>query len=176
MIPNISPLQNTPVLPNIRRMVTRPIGASCSRRNSAKLSLATIMRTPYWPGAFALRWLARTYWSRRVIASTVTPRCPTVPGSHAGNEDHEAVSHRHNASQRPCPHGVRPDGCSERFRGRGAVGHDDHRDARIPRAGVVRSWRDRRIRHGVYGYLWPARRPREGHAGGSGGPMPRDRP
>jgi hypothetical protein len=28
-------------LPNIRRIVTRPTGASCSRRNSAKLSLAT---------------------------------------------------------------------------------------------------------------------------------------
>ena len=41
-IPNISPSQNTPVLPNIRRIVTRPRGANCSRRNSAKLSLATI--------------------------------------------------------------------------------------------------------------------------------------
>src|SRR5262249_6802077 len=41
-MPNISPSQNTPVLPNMRRMVTRPSGASCSRRNSAKLSLATI--------------------------------------------------------------------------------------------------------------------------------------
>jgi hypothetical protein len=29
-------------LPNMRRIVTRPSGASCSRRNSAKLSLATI--------------------------------------------------------------------------------------------------------------------------------------
>src|SRR5216683_8317898 len=45
-IPNISPSQNTPVLPNMRRMVTRPSGASCSRRNSAKLSLATILRPP----------------------------------------------------------------------------------------------------------------------------------
>src|SRR5258708_10416517 len=45
-IPNITPPQNTPVLPNIRRMVTRPSGASCSRRNSAKLSLATIPRPP----------------------------------------------------------------------------------------------------------------------------------
>src|SRR3954465_4108751 len=44
-IPNITPSQNTPVLPNIRRMVTRPSGASCSRRNSAKLSLATILRS-----------------------------------------------------------------------------------------------------------------------------------
>src|ERR1700752_1167974 len=34
--------QNTPVLPNMRRMVMTPSGASCSRRNSAKLSLATI--------------------------------------------------------------------------------------------------------------------------------------
>src|SRR5580704_13256372 len=42
-IPNISPSQNTPVLPNMRRIVTRPSGASCSRRNSAKLSLATIL-------------------------------------------------------------------------------------------------------------------------------------
>src|SRR5260221_10241832 len=45
-IPNITPSQNTPVLPNMRRMVTRPSGASCSRRNSAKLSLATILRPP----------------------------------------------------------------------------------------------------------------------------------
>src|SRR5437899_2915165 len=45
-IPTISPSQNTPVLPNMRRMVTRPSGASCSRRNSAKLSLATILRAP----------------------------------------------------------------------------------------------------------------------------------
>src|ERR1700730_6645185 len=45
-IPNITPPQNTPVLPNMRRMVTRPSGASCSRRNSAKLSLATILRPP----------------------------------------------------------------------------------------------------------------------------------
>ena len=37
------PSQNTPVLPNMRRIVTRPSGASCSRRNSAKLSLATIL-------------------------------------------------------------------------------------------------------------------------------------
>jgi hypothetical protein len=28
----------------MRRRVTRPIGSSCSRRNSAKLSLATIVR------------------------------------------------------------------------------------------------------------------------------------
>src|SRR5882762_5690252 len=41
-IPNISPSQNTPVLPNMRRIVTRPSGASCSFRNSAKLSLATM--------------------------------------------------------------------------------------------------------------------------------------
>src|SRR5260370_31070576 len=45
-IPNISPSQNTPVLPNMRRIVTRPSGASCSRRNSEKLSLATILRPP----------------------------------------------------------------------------------------------------------------------------------
>src|SRR3982074_1966592 len=44
--PNISPSQNTPVLPNMRRIVTRPSGASCSRRNSAKLWLATILRPP----------------------------------------------------------------------------------------------------------------------------------
>src|SRR5271167_4273452 len=48
-IPNISPSQNTPVLPNIRRIVTRPSGASCSRRNSAKLSLATIRYPQSWP-------------------------------------------------------------------------------------------------------------------------------
>src|SRR6058998_303506 len=42
-IANISPSQNTPVLPNIRRIVMRPSGASCSRRNSAKLSLTTIL-------------------------------------------------------------------------------------------------------------------------------------
>src|ERR1700733_3405315 len=47
-IPNISPSQNTPVLPNIRRVVTRPSGASCSRKNSAKLSLATILHSPSW--------------------------------------------------------------------------------------------------------------------------------
>src|SRR5713226_3412090 len=47
-IPNISPSQNTPVLPNIRRVVRRPSGASCSRRNSAKLSLATI--SVLWSG------------------------------------------------------------------------------------------------------------------------------
>ena len=45
-IPNITPSQNTPVLPNMRRRVTRPSGASCSRRNSAKLSLATIVVPP----------------------------------------------------------------------------------------------------------------------------------
>src|SRR5207248_7217081 len=45
-IANIKPTQNTPVLPNIRRIVTRPSGASCSRKNSAKLSLATI-RQPH---------------------------------------------------------------------------------------------------------------------------------
>ena len=42
-MPNITPSQNTPVLPNIRRMVMPPSGASCSRRNSAKDSLATIL-------------------------------------------------------------------------------------------------------------------------------------
>src|SRR4029077_21196203 len=50
-IPNITPSQNTPVLPNMRRIVTRPSGASCSRRNSAKPSLATILRPPFWPRA-----------------------------------------------------------------------------------------------------------------------------
>src|SRR6266567_1021999 len=47
-IPNITPSQNTPVLPNMRRIVTRPRGASSSRRNSAKPSLATILRPPSW--------------------------------------------------------------------------------------------------------------------------------
>jgi hypothetical protein len=42
-IPNITPSQNTPVLPNMRRIATRPSGASCSRRNSAKVLLATIV-------------------------------------------------------------------------------------------------------------------------------------
>ena len=41
-----NPSQNTPVVPNMRRIVTRPSAASCSRRNSAKLSLATILRRP----------------------------------------------------------------------------------------------------------------------------------
>src|SRR5471032_3285070 len=41
-MPSIAPPQNTPVLPNIRRRLIWPSGASCSRRNSAKLSLATI--------------------------------------------------------------------------------------------------------------------------------------
>jgi hypothetical protein len=41
-IANITTSQNTPLLPNRRRSVTRPSGASCSRRNSAKASLATI--------------------------------------------------------------------------------------------------------------------------------------
>src|SRR6267142_3311088 len=45
-IPSISPSQNTPVLPNIRRIVTRPSRASCSRRNSAKSSLATMLDPP----------------------------------------------------------------------------------------------------------------------------------
>ena len=49
-IPSINPSQNTPVLPNIRRIVMRPSGASCSRRNSAKLSLATI-HNPQRPAA-----------------------------------------------------------------------------------------------------------------------------
>jgi len=40
---NITPSQNTPDLPNIRRSVTRPSGASCSPRNSAKVSLATMI-------------------------------------------------------------------------------------------------------------------------------------
>src|SRR5262249_11559182 len=35
-----------PVLPSMRRIVTRPSWASCSRRTSAKLSLATILRRP----------------------------------------------------------------------------------------------------------------------------------
>src|SRR5262245_42920615 len=42
-MPSITPSQNTPVLPNMRRMVMRPSGASWSRRNSAKSSLATIL-------------------------------------------------------------------------------------------------------------------------------------
>src|SRR5215813_5181951 len=42
-MPSMTPSQNTPVLPNMRRMVMRPSGASCSRRNSAKSSLATIL-------------------------------------------------------------------------------------------------------------------------------------
>jgi hypothetical protein len=45
-IPIITPSQNTPVLPNMRRIVTAPSGPSCSRRNSAKLSLATILMFP----------------------------------------------------------------------------------------------------------------------------------
>src|SRR5579859_158273 len=48
---SIRPSQNTPVFPNMRRMVTWPSGASCSRRNSAKLSLATI----FTPGLAAWR-------------------------------------------------------------------------------------------------------------------------
>src|SRR6202161_2653339 len=39
---NMNPSQNTPLLPNMRRIAMWPSGASCSRRNSAKLSLATI--------------------------------------------------------------------------------------------------------------------------------------
>src|SRR5713101_1668074 len=70
-IPNISLSQNTPVLPNIRRIATRPSGASCSRRNSAKLSLATILRPPSWPGGLC---------SRR-IAQTMLPVSRTVAGS-----------------------------------------------------------------------------------------------
>src|SRR4029077_8960665 len=35
-MPSITSSQNTPVLPNMRRIVTRPSGASCSRRNSAR--------------------------------------------------------------------------------------------------------------------------------------------
>src|SRR5665213_1484032 len=50
---NISPSQNTPVLPNMRRTVTRPSGANCSRRNSAKLSLATMLRSWSRPGGRA---------------------------------------------------------------------------------------------------------------------------
>src|SRR5262245_17447521 len=41
-MPNITPSQNRPILPNMRRIETRPSGPSCSRRNSAKSSLATI--------------------------------------------------------------------------------------------------------------------------------------
>src|ERR1700739_3363029 len=51
-MPNIRPLQNTPVLPNIRRIVRRPNGASCSRRNSAKPSRATMRFPP-------LHWVVR---------------------------------------------------------------------------------------------------------------------
>src|SRR6202035_5057481 len=59
-IPNITPSQNTPVLPNIRRIVRRPTGASCSRRNSAKSSLATILRPPSRPGGPGSRRIAQT--------------------------------------------------------------------------------------------------------------------
>src|SRR6266478_4310682 len=59
-IPNITPSQNTPVLPNIRRIVTGPSGASCSRRNSAKLSLATILRPPSRPDGLGSRRIAQT--------------------------------------------------------------------------------------------------------------------
>jgi hypothetical protein len=62
-IPNISPSQKTPVLPNIRRIVTRPTGASCSRRNSAKLSLATILR----PGGRGSRRIAQTTLLTRMV-------------------------------------------------------------------------------------------------------------
>src|SRR6185295_19633376 len=41
-IPSITPPQNTPVLPNMRRTVMRPSGASCSHRNAAKSGLAVI--------------------------------------------------------------------------------------------------------------------------------------
>jgi len=43
-IPNISPRQNTPDFPNIRRVETLPSGANCSRKNSVKPSLATTLR------------------------------------------------------------------------------------------------------------------------------------
>jgi hypothetical protein len=39
-IASINSSQNTPVLPNMRRSVMGPSGASCSRRNSAKPVLA----------------------------------------------------------------------------------------------------------------------------------------
>ena len=51
-IPNINPSQNTPVLPNIRRIVMRPSGESCSLKNSAKPSLATIL----YPFGLARGW------------------------------------------------------------------------------------------------------------------------
>src|ERR1700688_3863076 len=51
-MPSITSSQNTPVLPNMRRIVTRPRGANCSRRNSAKLSLATIAYPRFRPDGF----------------------------------------------------------------------------------------------------------------------------
>src|SRR5262245_57374385 len=46
-MPIITPPQNTPVLPNMRRTETGPSGASISRRNSTKLSLATMCAFPH---------------------------------------------------------------------------------------------------------------------------------
>lgn len=49
-VPNIASSQNTPIFQNIRRIVTRPSGASCSSRNSAEASLATILNPQrVWP-------------------------------------------------------------------------------------------------------------------------------
>src|ERR1700751_1612526 len=44
-MPSITPSQNTPVLPNMRRKLMRPRGVNCSRRNSEKLSLATMINS-----------------------------------------------------------------------------------------------------------------------------------
>src|SRR5947209_18440170 len=62
-IPSISPSQKTPVLPNMRRIVTRPSGTSCSRRNSAKLSLATILYPPFWPSGLGSRRILIEAWA-----------------------------------------------------------------------------------------------------------------
>src|SRR5690242_19671105 len=55
-MPSISPSQNTPVLPNMRRRATWPSGASCSCRSSPKLWLATIpvVRFPPLAASYAL--------------------------------------------------------------------------------------------------------------------------
>ena len=42
-IPNITPSQNTPDLPNMRRGVTTPSGANCSRSNSENSVLASVV-------------------------------------------------------------------------------------------------------------------------------------
>src|SRR5262245_35112693 len=72
-MPSIRPSQKTPVLPNMRRVVMRPSGASCSRRNSAKLVLATMASGSFDREARAIRTDNFHAASRRAVWALDTP-------------------------------------------------------------------------------------------------------